>query len=385
MADDPSLIPFRFELKWLIGPLAIILLAAGVALFFPAPETTPEDSTFFTPAQPVVVENPIDVAAARELALSQCEATFDCTERDCLEKVLTHIDSAQVSIDAVLRTPSPRVLRDHLRLAIERGVIVRLVLDSSLNPKFYLKGADIRVKKISAFVATNFMAIDRRSVVVGSNPSIYAAAPDIIKVACTENEMAPYLALFDRVWKTETNAFEPETTEEEILTEEELTVENSNTCNDTDCPPDTFFCEGTTKVWQNYFCSDACVYEILLLYFSTDCGYSNPGFGPDGSPLVVISETEVDEGQTSNEFLEFTAIQPLELSHFSLLRNGEVLVTFPEPYILNGSAKVFTGDGEDTTISVYLDLSSAIWKVPGTTATLINPNGDVVASQTFEG
>lgn len=385
MPEDNDSIPFRFELKWLIGPFAIILLAVGVAFFFPSIPTPPVDIQSYNPAQPIVVEDPVDVAAAREIALSQCEATFDCTERDCLEKILTHIDSAETSIDAVLRTPAPRELRDHLRLAIERGVIVRLVLDSSLNPKFYLKGADIRVKKISAFVATNFMAIDKRSVIFGTNPTIYAAPPDVIKVACQESEMSPYLALFERVWKTETNAFEAETTQEEILSEDEIMIDTTNTCNETDCQADTFFCDETTKVWQNYFCENACVYEIIPLFFSTDCGYTNPGFGPDGNPLVVITEAEVDEGQSTNEFLEFTAIQPLELSHFSLLKDGQPLITFPEPYILNGSAKVFTGNGTDSTTAVYLDLNSTLWKTAGTTATLVNPEGMIVATQTFEG
>ncbi len=384
MIEDGS-IPFRFELKWLIGPLAIILLAVGVAFFFPSDLASAPGTFTPLPSQPVGVEDPIDVGAAREVALSQCEETFDCTQRDCLEKVLTHIDSASFSIDAVLRTPAPRELRDHLRLAIERGVVVRLVLDSSLNPKFYLKGADIHVKKISAFVATNFMTIDQRAVVFGTNPSIYAAPPDVIKVACQENEMSPYLALFERVWKNESSAFESETTQEEILTDAQLSSETTNSCIETNCPTDTFFCDGTTKVWQNYFCSNSCVYEIIPLYFSEDCGYSNPGFGPDGNPLVVISEAEVDEGQTTNEFLEFTALQALELSHFSLLQDGAILITFPEPYILNGSAKVFTGDGADTTTTVYLDLVSTLWKVPGTTATLVNPDGVVVATQTFEG
>lgn len=381
MAEE-GVIPFRFELKWLIGPLAIILLAAGIAFFFPEVELAPPIPPL--PAQPIVVQDPVDVAAARELALSQCEETFDCTTKDCLEKVLTHIDSAQTSIDAVLRTPAPRALRDHLRIAIERGVVVRLILDSSLNPTFYLKGASIRIKKISAFVATNFMVIDDDSVIYGTNPSIYAASPDVIKVACEQNEMSPYIGLFERVWKNESNAFEPVSQDEEVLSDNELMMENSNSCNVDACGEDTFSCDGTTKVWQNYFCADSCVYEIIPLFFSPDCGYTNPGFGPDGNPLVVISETEVDEGQTQNEFLEFTSLQSLELSHFSLLMNGDPLITFPEPYILNGSAKVFTGNGVSTTTSVYLDLPDALWNTPGATATLVNPNGEVVATQTFE-
>lgn len=383
MGNESESLPFRFEMKWLIGPIAIILLAAGVAFFFPEPVADMQPAPLL-PSQPVVVEKRVDVQAAQELALSQCESTFDCTERDCLEKVITHIDSAEQSIDAVLRTPAPRLLRDHLRMAIARGVVVRLVLDSSLNPKFYLKGADIHVKKISAFVATNFMIIDRRSVIYGTHPEIYAAAPDVIKVACTEKEYSPYFALFDRVWKTESNAFESETTEEEILSENEISLNTNDSCDVSSCGEDTFFCDGTTKIWQHFFCSNACAYEVVPLYFSEDCGYSNPGFSPGGDPLVVISETEVDEGQTPNEFLEFTALQSLELSHFSLLQNGAELITFPEPFILDGSAKVFTGSGFSTTTSIYLNLSNPLWTVAGTTATLINPNGDVVAAVTFE-
>jgi hypothetical protein len=327
----------------------------------------------------------VDVEAAKEAALLQCAHEYVCSEQDCLEKVLTHVDSASIEIDAVLRTPAPREFRDHLRAAIKRGVKVNLVLDASLNPSFFLQGANIRVKLVSKFVATNFLIIDRSVVVHGSDPQIYAAPPDVIKVSCTEKEVGPYISLFDRIWTGESAPFTPDHEVEEVLAENEISQPAGGSCELSSCGPDTYTCDGTTKIWQHYSCQDACVYTVLPLYYSSECGYSTPGFAPDGTPLVVISEIEVDEGQVGNEFIQFTALQSLELSNFSLLKDGALLSTFPTPYILDGSAKVYTGPGTNSPTAVYLGLGSAIWKTAGTVATLVNPDGVVVATQTFGG
>lgn len=385
MSGDENTLLFRFDLKWLIGPLSIILVAALLILFFPIPEITPP-VTVEAPPQPVLITPLVDVAAAKEAALLQCTHEYVCADSDCLEKVFTHVDSASLRIDAVLRTPAPKEFRDRLRTAIKRGVEVNLLLDATLNPLFFLEGANIRVKKISQFVTTNFLIIDRTVVVYGSDPRVYAQPPDVLNVECEEFKTLAYLSLFDRIWQTESSSFTSETNEEEVLDDSELTIPNdASSCQESTCGPDTFTCEGTTKVWQDYYCDSSCVYAVLPLYFSQECGYTNPGFGPDGSPLVVITETEVDEGQLSNEFIEFTSLQSLELSNFTLLKDGELLITFPSPYILDGSAKVYTGIGTSTTSVIYLGQSSAIWKAPGTTATLLNPNGDVVVTQVFEG
>ncbi len=381
MASDATYVPTRFQLKWLLGPLALI--AAAAAITFLIPSLPPDTSSLPIVEQPVLVEQ-VDVSAAKLEATAQCSLTFDCSQLDCLEKVLTHIDSASVSIDAVLRTPAPKVLRDHLRLAIKRGVAVQLVLDASLNPKFYLQGAVIRVKQVNKFVAANFMIIDDEIIVHGSDPQIYAAAPDVIHVACEDNEKQPYLDLFSRVWEAETNPYSSELLEEEVLSDSELTLDEGSTCNASECGPDSYTCSGTTKIFQDYFCSDVCVYQIIPLSYSPDCGYTNPGFDEEGNPLITITESEVDGGQVSSEFLEFTASQPVELTGFTLLKNNEVLVTFASPFILNGAARVYTPEGTTTTVTVYLNKFFPLWNEPGTTATLLNPNGFVVASQTFE-
>lgn len=385
MPSDVSTIPFRFELKWLAGPFLIILAAALLILFFPAPMEPPL-STSGLPEQPKIFSAAVNVNEAKALAQTQCAHTYSCRGMDCLEKVLTHVDSASESIHAVLRTPAPRVLRDHLRAAIKRGVDVQLVLDSSLNPKFYLEGASIRVKRVSQFVATNFMIIDDSTVVFGSDPLVYAMDPDVIQVVCQDPERRPYFALFDRVWGEESSAFTPETTQEEILSDAEILIpETSSSCQESACGPDTFTCEGTTKIYRDYFCADACMYQIIPLYYSLDCGYTHPGFGPDGSPLIIITESDVDGGTLASEFIEFTALQPLELTGFTLLRNDESLITFSAPFILNGAARVYSGGGTTVTTIVYLNQDLRLWNEPGTTATLQNPQGEVVATQTFEG
>lgn len=382
--ETRSTIPTRFELKWLIGPLAIIIAAGLIAFYLPTlPASSPPAST--PPSQPVLVEKSIDVAAAKAEAEAQCSLAFSCSELDCLEKVLTHIDAASVSIDAVLRTPAPKILRDHLRLAIKRGVVVRLVLDPALNPKFYLQGAQVRIKSVNRFVASNFMIIDSSIVVLGTDSQTYAASPDVIHVACTDIERDPYLALFSRVWENESTPFISETTEEEAISDSELSVPSDDACESSSCGPDTFTCEGATKVYTDYFCSSSsCVYQIIPLVYSSDCGYSNPGFAPDGSSLIVITEAEVDEGQAANEFIEFTSLEPVELTGFTLLRNGQSLITFPSPFILNGAARVYTGNGVTSTTIVYLNQNSPQWNQPGTVATLLNPNGFVVATRTFD-
>lgn len=384
--DSRASIPSRFELKWLIGPLAIILAAGFIAFYLP---TIPSDTgPVAPPEQPVLVETPVDVEAAKIGAAAQCSLTFSCTEIDCLEKVLTHIDSSTQTIDAVLRTPAPKVLRDHLRLAIKRGVRVRLVLDPTLNPKFYLQGADVHVKQVSRFVASNFMIIDSSIVVHGSNPQVYAVSPDVIHVACSQVERDPYLVLFDRVWVEESTSFQSETTQEEIIPDDQLSSPGGGSggfCSESDCGEDTFTCVGTTKVYENYFCDGlSCAYQIIPLAYSADCGYTNPGFDPQGNPLIVITETEVDEGQVANEFIEFTALSPVELTGFTLLRNDVTLITFTEAFILNGAARVYTGNGTTTTTVVYLGQSSPLWGESGTTATLLNPNQFVVATRTFD-
>jgi len=385
MTSDENTLPFRFEFKWLVGPLSIIVVAALLILLFPIPEES-TNTPVEAPPQPVLVTPAVDVAAAKEAALLQCAHEYSCTQTDCLEKVLTHVDSASVRIDAMLRTPAPKEFRDRLRMAIKRGVEVNLILDSTLNPKFFLEGANIRVKRISQFVTTNFLIIDRSITVYGNDPKIYAQPPDVLSVICEEHETQPYLSLFDRIWEEESSPFTSETTEEEILADSELTLPtDTSSCQENSCGPDTFTCEGTTKVWTDYYCDSSCAYTILPLYFSQECGYATPGFGPDGNPLIVITETEVDEGQLSNEFIEFTSLQSLELSNFTLLKDGETLITFPAPYILDGSAKVYTGSGTSTTSIIYLGQGSPLWKTPGTTATLVNPDGVVVVTQTFEG
>jgi hypothetical protein len=385
MAPDENSLPFRFQFKWLIGPFAIIGVAVLLILFLPSlPEESPP--VVELPPQPILVSPAVDVAAAKEAALQQCTHEYVCADKDCLEKVLTHVDSASQRIDAILRTPAPKEFRDRLRMAIKRGVEVNLVLDSTLNPKFFLEGANIRVKKISGFVTTNFLIVDREIVVYGSDPHEYAQSPDVLKVVCEEFETSPYILLFDRIWEGESTSFASETTEEEILADSELSIPSNNvSCQEEACGPDTFTCDGTTKVWVDYSCDSSCVYTILPLYFSQDCGYSTPGFSPEGNPLVFITETEVDEGQISNEFIEFTSTQSLELSNFSLTKDGELLITFPSPYILDGSAKVYTGTGVSTTNIIYLNQTVTLWKDPGTTASLVNPDGVVVATQTFEG
>ncbi len=384
MVDDSRVgIPSRFELKWLLGPLAIILAAGFIAFYLPT--LPPETGTVAPPEQPVLVETPVDVAAAKLEAAAQCSLTFTCAEIDCLEKVLTHIDSSTQTIDAVLRTPAPKVLRDHLRLAIKRGVRVRLVLDPTLNPKFYLQGAEVHIKQVSRFVASNFMIIDSSIVVHGSNPHVYAVSPDVIHVACSQVERDPYLVLFDRVWVEESSLFTPETNQEEIIPDEQLSSPGGDVCSESDCGEDTYTCVGTTKVYENYFCDGtSCAYQIIPLAYSADCGYTNPGFDPQGNPLITITETEVDEGQIANEFIEFTAISPVELTGFTLLRNDETLITFTEAFILNGAARVYTGNGTTTTTVVYLGQSSPLWGDAGTTATLLNPNQFVVATRTFD-
>jgi hypothetical protein len=386
MDTERSTIPTRFELKWLLGPLVIILAAGLIALYLPT-VSTPSPSLPFTPLeQPVLVETPIDVEAAQLEAASQCSLTFSCEKFDCLEKILTHIDASTVSIDAVLRTPAPKLLRDHLRLAIKRGVIVRLVLDPTLNPKFYLQGALVHIKQVDRFVASNFMIIDSKKVVYGTDPQTYASYPDVIRVACTESERVPYSDLFERVWTDESVPFVSETTVEESVDDASLSVPSGeNMCSSSDCGTDTYTCVGTTKMYQDYFCDGtACAYQIIPLAYSSDCGYTNPGFAPDGSPLIIITETEVDEGQVANEFIEFTALSPVELTGFTLLRDDNTLITFSAPFILNGAARVYTGNGTPVTTVVYLQYSSALWDASGTTATLFNPNNVMVATRTFE-
>lgn len=382
--EKREIIPTRFELKWLLGPLSIIIVAGLIALYLPTVPTS-TSSENFAPEQPIIVENPVDVEAAKLAAAAQCSMTFDCSSLDCLEKVLTHIDSSTKSIDAVLRTPAPKVLRDHLRMAIKRGVTVQLVLDPTLNPKFYLQGASVRIKSVNRFVASNFMIIDSLVVVHGTDASVYAASPDVIHVACEQLEREPYLDLFSRVWQEESTPFVSETIEEEIIPDSALSVPSDDACDSSACGPDTFTCVGTTKVYTDYFCSDSsCVYQIVPLYYNPDCGYTNPGFAPDGSPLIIITETEVDEGQVANEFIEFTALEPVELTGFTLLRDGQSIITFNEPYILNGAARTYTGVGTTTTTVVYLNQFSPQWNTPGTVATLLNPNGNVVAERTFD-
>jgi hypothetical protein len=382
--EKREIIPARFELKWLLGPLVIILVAGLIALYLPTlPTNSPVENV--TLEQPVIVENPVNVEAAKLAAAAQCSMTFDCSTLDCLEKVLTHIDSATTRIDAVLRTPAPKVLRDHLRMAIKRGVMVQLVLDPTLNPKFYLQDARVRIKSVNRFVASNFMIIDSSVVVHGSDASVYASAPDVIHVACEPLEREPYLDLFSRVWEEESAPFVSETTQEEAIPDSSLSVPSDDSCDSSACGPDTFTCVGTTKVYTDYFCSNSsCVYQIIPLYYNSDCGYTNPGFAPDGSPLIIITETEVDEGQVANEFIEFTALEPVELTGFTLLRNNAPVITFNQPYILNGAARTYTGMGTTTTTVVYLNQFSPQWNTPGTVATLLNPNGNVVAERTFD-
>jgi hypothetical protein len=387
MDSEEKSISVRFEYRWLAAPLALVIVAVLFIYFFPVNDNSPPSLPTETPLQPLMGAAPIDVEKAKEWALAQCAHEYDCTQKDCLEKVLTHVDASIKTIEAVLRTPAPRELRDHLRKAIKRGVNVKLILDPALNSAFFLEGAEIRMKRVSKFIASNFMAIDREMVVYGSNSQIYAAAPDVIKVACEGAERDSYFFIFDKVWKNDSTSYMSQTDEEEILADSELGVSgnDASVCDAAACGPDSFSCSGTTKIWENYFCESACVYETILLYYSPECGYSTPGFGPDGNSLVVISETEVDEGQISSEFIEFASLQPLELSGFSLLKNGVLLTTFPTPYILNGSAKVYTGSGANTPTTIYLNELTPLWKTPGTTATLVNPDWVPVASKTFEG
>lgn len=385
--SDSSPSPMRFQAQWLLGPLALIVLAVVLVVVFPsAPAPLPIIPDVASP-EPVSEITTIPPDQARTIALTQCAVTYDCTQSDCLEKVLTHIDSAEQRIQAVLRTPAPKIFRDHLRAAIKRGVKVELILDSSLNPKFFLEGATIRVKAVNNFVATNFVQVDDTSVLVGTNPSVYAQGNDTIRVICRENERALFQSLFSRLWQNESSAFSSQSNQEEILSEGELSVGGSGSggaCVIAQCPADSYTCSSTTKIWQNYFCADeGCAYEILPLYFSADCGYVNPGFDAQGMPLIVITETETDERNIQNEFVQFTALQSLELSGFSLLRDGVPLITFPSPFILDGSARVHTGSGTNTTTSIYLNSAATLWSGGGVTATLVNPLGNVVAQRVF--
>ncbi|MDZ4256003.1 MAG: hypothetical protein U1C71_00175 [archaeon] len=380
----PELIPFRFEWKWLVGPIVLILVAGALILLFPDPlPPAPGDTT--PHVNPDVIPG-LSVSAAKALANDQCSLSFDCTHLDCLEKIVVQVDSASHTIDAILRTPAPKEFRDHLRQAIKRGVTVRLILDPTLNPQFFLEGAHIRIKSVTKFVATNFLLIDGESVIFGTDPRLYAQAPDVIEVACEEHIVSVYRVLFDRVWGNESAAFTPETDTEEAIGDDALLSDDDEggVYTQETCGPDTFTCVDTTKVWQAYSCDGtSCVYQIIPLYYSADCGYDNPGFGPDGNPLVIISEVEFDEGSIAKEFLEFLALQSLELSHFTLLRDDVPLITFPEPYILHGAARVHTGQGTNTPTTIYLDLNQTLWNIPGTKATLINPFGKIVAEQVF--
>lgn len=384
---DSTSTPMRFQLQWLLGPIVLIVLAVILVIAFPAAPATPPLVTEVSSPEPLSAITTIPPEQARAIALSQCATTYACTQTDCLEKVLTHIDSATTRIQAVLRTPAPKIFRDHLRAAIKRGVKVELILDSSLNPKFFLEGAIVRVKAVNNFVATNFVQVDDASVLVGTDPEEYAQGKDTIRVICRENEREVFDALFARLWQNETTAFSS-TTQEEVLADSELSLSSAsgNTCVESQCPADSYVCSSTTKIWQNYFCTeDGCAYEILPLYFSSDCGYVNPGFDAQGFPLIVITETEVDERNIQNEFLEFTALQSLELSGFSLLRGGVPLITFPSPFILDGAARVHTGSGTNTTTAIYLNSPTTLWSGEATTATLINPLGSVVAERVFGG
>ncbi len=391
MKETLEHIPLAFQWKWIIAPAVILLIAIGLILFIPSPPpkdavpiaTSPETGAR-TSSSTVI----LSTEEAHTIALMQCAATYSCTETDCLEKVLTHIDSATTRIYAILKTPAPREFREHLRAAIARGVSVQLILDAALNPKFYLEGAQIHTKNISNFVATNFVLVDNTSIIVGEDPENYAVPPDTINVICKENERIAFEKLFLRLWENETKSFISETTEEEILSDEKISLNQTpnTTCEESSCPPDTFTCEGTTKLWQNYFCaSGGCAYALLPLYFSSDCGYSNPGFGPQGEPLIIITETEFDEQNIETEFIEFTSLQSLELSGFTLMRNGVSIITFPTPYILDGAARVYTGNGTNTTTSIFLNSSTPLWSNPNTTAALVNPVGIIVAQQTFGG
>ena len=60
------------------------------------------------------------------------------------------------------------------------------------------------------------------------------------------------------------------------------------------------------------------------------------------------------------------------------------LITFPEPYILDGAARVYTKTGTNTNTIVYLNLPQTLWNTSGTVATLVNPFGEVVAERVFE-
>ena len=187
-------------------------------------------------------------------------------------------------------------------------------------------------------------------------------------------------------WQNESQAYNSETTEEEIVPDAQLNTSTSGeVCEQTSCPGNTFTCQSTTKIFQTYFCSGSgCAYQVISLYYSTDCAYGNPGFDAGGNPLVVISETDVDSGSAQNEFLEFLALQPLELSGFTVLKNNVPVITFPSPFLLNGAARVYTGSGSETLTTTYLNLGSPIWNEPNTIVTLVNPFGIVVATQTFD-
>ncbi|QQR92815.1 MAG: hypothetical protein IPJ89_01055 [Candidatus Iainarchaeum archaeon] len=385
--SDSSSAPMRFQMQWLLGPAALIVLAIVLVVAFPSAPAPSAVAPDVASPEPVSEVTTIPPDQARTIALTQCAATYDCTQADCLEKVLTHIDSATQRIQAVLRTPAPKIFRDHLRAAIKRGVKVELILDSSLNPKFFLEGAVVRVKSVNNFVATNFVQVDDTSVLVGTDPAVYAQGADTIRVICRENERDLFQALFSRLWQNESSAFSSQTTEEEVLSDSELSISSGGSgdaCVISQCPADSYTCSSTTKIWQNYFCTeDGCAYEILPLYFSADCGYVNPGFDAQGMPLIVITETETDERNVQNEFLEFTALQSLELSGFSLLRNGVPLITFPDPFILDGAARVHTGSGTNTTTAIHLASPTTLWSGETVMATLINPLGNVVAEREF--
>ncbi len=385
--DESNPITMHFKLRWLMGPIALIVVAILLVVLYP---TAPAPILVPAPApspEPVPEISLLPPEQAKSIALSQCAVTYDCAKSDCLEKVLTHIDSATQRIQAVLRTPAPKVFRDHLRAAIKRGVQVELILDASLNPKFFLEGATIHVKSISNFVATNFVLVDDTSVLIGSDPSNYAQGTDSIHVACHENEKVAFSTLFNRLWENETTAFASQSNEEEIISDKELSIPSSNATNAcvlSQCPADSYTCASTTKIWQHYFCTaGGCAYEILPLFFSLDCGYLNPGFDAQGFPLIVITEAEFDERNIQNEFIQFTALQSLELSGFTLLKDGAPLITFPSPFILDGAARVYTGSGTSTTTAVYLGSSVPLWSGGTTTATLVNPIGNIVAQRTF--
>ena len=90
MADERPIIPTRFQLSWLLGPLAILLVA--IAFVFLIPDAPPAPTNPGIIEQPALVEKNVDVNAAREQAKLQCSQTYTCTQVDCLEKVLVHVE-----------------------------------------------------------------------------------------------------------------------------------------------------------------------------------------------------------------------------------------------------------------------------------------------------